>query len=203
MFPSIAALALAEVMSAAVPMPLVVRPPLPIQIGDELAGRRLAYLATRSATMKQILAVLKMTPAISVRLRSNQMLWRQSRRKGVGRFWRAGAQVVVLLQFDSVIARPLEQIESVAHEMAHAVEVACLPHLIEIDQLRGQLLRRGRPVSGAPRLAIETPFAGDAGRQIVMEALRGRPGTGRLPELAEKHKLGVPCAESARKNSEP
>jgi hypothetical protein len=102
-----------------------------------------------------------------------------------------------------VIARPLEQIESIAHEMAHAVEVACLPHLIEIDQLRGQLLRRGRRVSGVPGLAIETPFAGDAGRQIVMEALQGRPGIGRLPELAEKYKLGFPCAEFARKNSEP
>jgi hypothetical protein len=198
MFPSIAALALAEVLSAAVPMPLV-QPPLPIQIEDELAGRRLAYLATRSATMQQILAVLKTTPSISVRLRSNEMLWRMSRHKATGRFWREGAQVVVLLQFDSVIARPLEQIESVAHEMAHVVEVACLPHLIEIDQLRGQLLRRGRRVAGAPGLAIETPFAGDTGRQIVLEALRGRPNIGRLPALAEKYKLGVPCAESAPK----
>jgi hypothetical protein len=169
-----------------------------VHVADELAGRRLAYLAARSATMKQVLEALERAPAISVRLRSNAMLWRGASRKATGRFWCGGAHVIVLLQFDSAAARPMEQIESVADEMAHAVEVACLPRAIEVGGLVGQLLRRGRPVAGAPGLAIETPFAQHAGRQIFMEALRGRPGIGRLPELAERYNLGPPCADVAR-----
>lgn len=187
-------LALALVFAAAVS----IRTPVSVQVADELAGRRLAYVAARSATMKQVLEVLERTPAISVRLRANPMLWRETGRKAAGRFWRGGARVIVLLQFDSASARPIEQIESVAHEMAHAVEVACLPRAIEVGGLVGQLLRRGRPVAGAPGLAIETPFAQHAGRQIFMEALRGRPGIGRLPELAERYNLGPPCADVAR-----
>jgi hypothetical protein len=171
-----------------------IRAPLPVDVADELAGRRLAYLAARSATMKQVLEALERTPAFSVRLRSNAMLWREANRKATGRFWRGDTRVIVLLQFDSAAAKPIEQIESVAHEMAHAVEVACLPRAIEIDGLVGQMLRRGRPVAGTPGLAIETPFAQHAGREIFMEALRGRPGIGKLPQLAERYNLGPPCA---------
>jgi hypothetical protein len=177
------------------PAPFVVRPPFSVHAGDKLARTRLTYLATRSATMQQILEVLDLTPAVSVRLRSNTMLWRSSRRRGVGRFWLEGPHIVALLQFDSGSARPLQELESVAHEMAHAVEVACLPRLVGIDKLRSQLLRRGRTVPDTPGLTIETPFAADAGRRIVLEALRGRPDIGRLPELAEKYNLGPPCAE--------
>lgn len=175
-----------------------IRTPVSVDVVDELAGRRLAYLAGRSATMKQVLEVLERAPGIWVRLRSNAMLWRETSHKATGRFWRGEARVIVLLQFDSAAARPIEQIEWVAHEMAHAVEVACLPRAIEIDGLAGQLLRRGRPVAGAPGLAIETPFAQHAGREIFMEALRGRPGIGRLPELAAQYNLGPPCVDVAR-----
>jgi hypothetical protein len=167
---------------------------LPIQVEDELARRRLGYLTDRSATMKQLLEVLETTPAISVRLRSNPMLWRDARRMAIGRFRGEGAQVVVLLQFDSEAARPVEQIEWVAHELAHAVEVACLPTAIEINRIRIELRRRGRRVRDMPGLAVETPFAENAGRAMLIEALRGRPGVGRLPELAQKYNLGPPCA---------
>jgi hypothetical protein len=187
-------LALALVFAAAIS----IQTPVSVQVADELAGRRLEYLAARSATMKQILEVLQRTPAISVRLRANPMLWRETSRKAAGRFWRGGARVIVLLQFDSASARPIEQIESVAHEMAHAVEVACLPRAIEIDGLVGQMLRRGRPVASAKGLAVETPFAQHAGREMFTEALRGRPGIGRLRELAEKYSLGPPCVDLAR-----
>lgn len=178
---------------AAEPPPVGVRRPLAVSVGDKLSDSRLTYLAARSATMKQVLGMFEMTPAISVRLRSNPMLWRESGLRAIGRFSRDGAQLIVLLQFDSS-ARPAQQIESVAHEMAHAVEVACLPHPIGLDQLRSQLLRRGRTVAAAPG-SIETPFATEAGLQIFLEALRGRPGIGKLPELAGKHKLGAPCAD--------
>jgi hypothetical protein len=33
---------------------------------------------------------------------------------------------------------------------------------------------------------------------MFMEALRGRPGIGKLRELAEKYNLGPPCADLAR-----
>jgi hypothetical protein len=82
--------------------------------------------------------------------------------------------------------------------MAHAVEVACLPRAIEIDGLVGQMLRRGHPVASAKGLAVETPFAQHAGREMFTEALRGRPAIGRLRELAEKYNLGPPCVDLAR-----
>jgi hypothetical protein len=182
------------------PAPAIIRTALPVQAADELARRRLVYLSARSATMQQLMDVLEITPEMSVRLRANSMLWRETRRKALGRFRRQGAQVVVLLQFDSAAARPIEQIEWVAHEMAHAVELACLPAAIDIGRLRTELLRRGRPVSDPPGLAIETSFAEDAGRRILVEALRGRPGVGRLKELAVKHDLGPPCADFAGKS---
>jgi hypothetical protein len=191
-------LALALMFAAAALPAGNIRTRVSVRPADELAGRRLAYLADRSATMKQVLEALDKVPAISVRLRSNAILWREVSRMGNGRFWRSGTHVIVLLQFDSVTAKPMEQIEWVAHEMAHAVEVACLPRAIDIEGLAGQLLRRGRRSAGAVNLAIETPFAKHAGREMFIEALRGRPGVGRLPELAERYGLGSPCAASTR-----
>jgi hypothetical protein len=195
MFPSFVVLALAGAVLVCGPDEAApARARRAVQIGDELAGRRLNYLATRSATMKQALDILESTPALSVRLRSSTLLRRTTQRNGTGLYWREGPQIIMLLQFDSAFARPLEQIESVAHEIAHVVEVACLPHVTEIGQLRSHLLRRGgRVVSGLPGRALETPFAQDAGRRIVLEALRGRPDVGRLAELAEKYKLGSRC----------
>jgi hypothetical protein len=183
------------------PAPAIIRTALPVQAADELARRRLVYLSARSATMQQLMEVLEMTPEISVRLRANSMLWREARRKAMGRFWREGAQVVALLQFDSGATGPIEQLEWVAHEMAHALELACLPAAIETGRLRTELLRRGRVASDLPGPGIETPFAEDAGRRIFVEALRGRLGIGRLKELAGKHNLGPPCADFAAKSS--
>jgi hypothetical protein len=179
--------------------PVSIAAPVRVHAVDELAGKRLAYLAARSATMKQVLDVLENSPAISVRLRSNATLVSESNRKAGGQFWLGGGHVIMLLEFDRAVARPVDQIEAVAHEMAHAVEVACLPRALEIDGLVGQMLRRGRQVPAKRGLvAVETPFAQHAGRQIFMEALRGRPGIGRLPELAEKYSLGPPCANTTR-----
>jgi hypothetical protein len=193
--PSFLALALALAAVALPPLPVTIPARARVHAVDELARRRLAYLADRSATMKQVLNVLESSPAMSVRLRSSVILASESKRKAGGQFWLGDAHVIALLEFDKTIARPMEQIESVAHEMAHAVEVACLPGAIEIDGLVGQMLRRGRQVPGARGLvAIETPFAKHAGREMFMEALRGRPGIGRLPELAEKYGLRSPCA---------
>ena len=134
-------LALTLILAAAAPPAVSIRPHASVHAADELARRRLAYLTDRSATMKQVLEALERAPDISVRVRSNAILWREAGRKANGRFWRAGAHVLVLLQFDSATAKPMEQIEWVAHEMAHAVEVACLPRAIDIDGLAGQLLR--------------------------------------------------------------
>jgi hypothetical protein len=167
-----------------------------VDVEGRIPRSRFRHLATRSTTMKQMLAVLGLRPAISVRLRSQPTLARKSQRHGLGSLLVDGARIRAVLEFDTWSATPLQQLEAVAHEIAHVVEVACLPSITGAGQLRSVLLGRGfgqRNARGV--ITIETPFAVDAGRTVVSEMLSGGKDPGMLGALARRYDLRSPCAD--------
>jgi hypothetical protein len=81
------------------------------------------------------------------------------------------------------------QLASLGHELAHAVEVACLTPAERSARL--QLLRRAGNRGGARR-TVETPFAVAAGRQVDDELSEVAGRSGLLTELAEAHRISLP-----------
>jgi hypothetical protein len=173
-----------------------IRPGAPVSPDDRIASDRLVFLATHSPTMREMLTVIAVTAGIAVRLRSQPGLQETSWRQGHGVLRVDGASVSAVLEFDSR-APPNRQLETVAHEIAHVVEVVCLPSVTRGERI-GSVLG-GRGFSLAPRWrgvsVVETLFAVAAGRAVVTEALVRRTGAGTLQVLAHRHGLGRPCAD--------
>lgn len=167
----------------------------PIRLDDRIASSRLVFLATRSPTMRDMLSVLAFTSGISVRLRSHPGLQEASWRLSHGVLHRDGGSLNAVLEFDTRRTTPAEQLEMVAHEIAHVVEIVCLPANGGAGQLETVLVGRGFRTQTARRrvIAVETLFAIEMGRVVVAEALTRITGAGKLQVLAHKHGLGAPC----------
>lgn len=166
----------------------------PIYAEDRLSCYHLDTLHRGSPTLRQMLRVLESTHWMAIRIRSSGLLWR-SWRIGQGMFAVSPEGLIAVLEFDMVRSDRHVQLEAVAHELAHVVELACLPDLPPMqtaDDLRQILEERGRVTLRSRVAQAETPFALDAGRQAAGE-VRARSRDSRLRALSMKHGLGGAC----------
>lgn len=84
--------------------------------------------------------------------------------------------------------------ESVAHELAHVAEVACLGMPEDVRALRLRLVGHGGQHKGTPEAPIETKFALTVGRVVEQEVARRSLGGSRFAVLASDHGLdGCPA----------
>jgi hypothetical protein len=168
----------------------------PVQPEDQVARHHVVYLTTRSDTMRQMLAVLDATPGVSIRLRSSHNgVQGMSSQRAHGVLRIDGASIRALLEFDTRLATLAEQFEMVAHEIAHVVEVACLPPTA--TGIERALLGRGFNMRqpGQRTNRLETPFPIGVGRAVVSEALARHTGAGKLRALARQYGLAPRCEE--------
>ncbi len=141
-----------------------------------------------SPTFRQLLEALRDAPHLVIRARTLGA----TTALGRGHFYVAGGRTIGMMEI--AVHRGDRRLRSraIAHELAHAVEVACLPPQPDTATLYRTLLERGRSSSGAPR-GIETPFAAAVETAVDRETCRRKPPTGQLPVLAAK--FGLPrCA---------
>lgn len=96
--------------------------------------------------------------------------------------------VVGFIEIDTVLTHPrLRDGAIVVHELAHAFEVSCLPHLHSTEELRQAL--RARAASESNSRFIETPFAAAVEDAVLDEWFHDDRITSQLPALVAKYDL--------------
>lgn len=167
--------------------------------GDVAAKDWTAMLARRSPTFREMLEVLQQSPHMRVTLISRADLKRRTRLLGRGTFTAFGGKIYGLLEFDRGQLDPVPQLRMIVHEIAHAVEIACLPPPEQSDDLRRQLRERDG-ASNRQLDMIETPFP-DAVVRIVLGEHDRQASVGKLRGVAAEFGLTLPIAEAAADTS--
>lgn len=146
-----------------------------------------AELRRHSPTFAELLQVLRASPQLHV------FFGRSTGLKDVGLFGRTRFAVsprdtvaFVELSLDRMNLAMLR--ESVAHELAHVAEVACLGMPGDVRVLRSRLDGGGQH-RGTAEAPIETKFAVTVGRVVAQEVARRSRGLSRFAVLAREHGL--------------
>jgi hypothetical protein len=140
-------------------------------------------LTRRSPTFRQMLDVLRSTPHLVLGAQPAE----PSRSLGRGHFHVEGSRTIGIMEI--VVHQDAQlRVRAVAHELAHAVEIACLPPQPDTAALQRTLAQRGGYFNIGPR-GMETPFAAAVERVVLREAWKARDAPGRLPMLAAKYDL--------------
>lgn len=164
--------------------------------GDYPAHEWTATLARRSPTFREMLGVLLRTPHMRVTLRSRTDLRRTTGLAGRGTFATHDGRVYGLLEFDRSRLDPVIQLRALVHELAHAVEIACLPAPEETAELRQQLTERKGGYRAGLINAIETPFPNAVVRAVMGEH-DAVSDAGQLRVLAANFGLRLPSEANA------
>ena len=168
-----------------------VRSPHQVRPLDPTAAARLAALHERSRIAADALRVLSGAPRLQLTVTSSPALLRRAGSRGLSRFWVEEGTLVGRLQFDTGESGPPQQARALAHELAHALELALLPRQADTKTLAALLLARlGRHAPWFSRAPIETPFALAVEKAIMFELGRGPAADPRaLARIALEHGL--------------
>ena len=155
-----------------------------------------AELVERSPTFSDLLRRLREAQHVLLYLRFAQL--RPKPPSGRTRFEIAPRGLVIgFIEIDPALAHPLSRDGViVAHELAHAYEVSCLPELRSTDELLQRL--RDRAAAGRGGDSTETPFATAVEKTVVDERFSSKRIASQLPALAAKHDLRG-CISSAHR----
>jgi len=172
-------LAWAAVMTDAPP------PPASDRVERTLLRETAAQLSARAPTFRQMLAAVAAAPHLHVTIRpivGGSVMGRSH--YWVHNEWTYGVMDVQLSRRD-----PYLRMRAVAHEVAHAAEIACHPAFASTGDLQTALRLRRR--AGLPDpYEGETAFAEAAERTVVAEYGVRSTSAGALPDLATRFRLG-------------
>jgi hypothetical protein len=168
---------------------------------DPAAHARLAELLRASTTAREMVAVLCAARDIHFTLRGSRGLRREHGYGGLSAFALVDGVLIGRLEFDiSETTREAQRV-TVAHELAHAVELAALPRVD--TRALARLLRagHGRHPAWSPQQTIETPFAVAVERQVVSELRESSSSDhGRLADIVRRYQRPArPAASAAQK----
>ena len=153
--------------------------------GIELLRYTAAELAFDSPTFLQMLEAVKGAP--NVMLRARPLTGRRT--LGRGRFVVAGGFTIGLMEIHVHRRDPHLRVRAIAHETAHAAEIACLPPQSDTAALRQILVDRATRQGLAGGDTIETSFAIAAEAVVFREYYGHRAAGGQLPILATTYEL--------------
>ena len=163
---------------------LVVR----IPSDDQLAKTRVIQLIEQSATAREMLEFLQRSPHVVVSLRSTRRLWQFTGANGRGTFRVADGRIVANLEFDARCCAG-RQMRTIAHELAHAVEVAAMERIDSTATLHLRLEEAAaKRLPGVLTRNLETLFAISVEDRVARELGNDRL-EGKLKRLAALHRV--------------
>jgi hypothetical protein len=135
-----------------------------------LLGDTIVHLRQRSATFRDLLAVLGASPRLLALFAPSTEINYVNGFIGRTRFRLGPTRTVAFVDVyvDRLNLALLR--EAVAHEMAHIAEVACFGDVASSEELRALLLRQPRRRASRSSAVFETGFAQKVGRAVVREA---------------------------------
>lgn len=139
--------------------------------GDSVTLEWMTTVAERSPTFREMLQVLLDAQHIRVTLISRFDLYRRTRLPGKGTFTAHDGRISALLEFDRSRMEPIPEMRAIVHELAHAVEIACLPRPADTAALRELLAARHISWVVSPDFGerLETGFPGAIVRAVMSE----------------------------------
>ena len=159
-----------------------------ISSDDELAKTRVTQLIEQSATAREMLEFLQRSPHMVVSLRSTSRLWQFTGANGRGTFRVADGRILANLEFDARCCAG-RQMRTIAHELAHAVEVAAMERIDSTATLYSKLQEATTKRSpGVLTRNLETLFAISVEDRVARELGNDRL-EGKLKRLAALHRV--------------
>jgi hypothetical protein len=155
---------------------------------DSLTPGNLTRLRARSATARDLLERLELLSDAIFIVRAHPRLVQDERLLGRGRFWVVQGRLFGILEYQAEPAGSPRAVRTLAHELAHALELGMLPRNAGTRGLRALLELRDRAgdVDRAP--GIETDFARAVAYRVHLELLGRLPNsTGLLAQAAQSH----------------
>ena len=167
-------------------------PVVRVEANDELARGRLEQLMRRSGTVREMLGTLHDSRHVFVALRSSKDLWRLTGLDGRGTLRVAAGRIAADVEFDPRRS-PEKQLRSIAHELAHAVEIASAKGIDSTDKLREYLqAASSRRLPGVLKMRdFETPFAINVEDRVARELRANDALDGQLRALAARHGIDL------------
>lgn len=165
--------------------------------GDPVSARLLrataSKLMTRSGTFAELVEALGAVSDVVLTMRPASLRGFL----GLGHYHVVNGRIYGLLKVNPYPADPFLRVRALAHEVAHAFEIACLPRS-DSAGLRRRLAERanGGPASASTFETFETPFADAIEKAVAQEWRRSRPGSAQFTTLVRRHGL-EPCRPGA------
>jgi hypothetical protein len=166
----------------------VVRVPL----NDSLTPGNLARLRAKSATARDLLARLELVPDAIFIVRAHPRLVQDERLLGRGQFWVVQGRLFGILEYQAEPAGSQRAVRTLAHELAHALELGMLPRGGGTRGLRSLLALRDRNGDVDPAPGIETDFARAVAYRVHLELLGRVPSSTELLAQAERSHVALP-----------
>jgi len=169
----------------------VVRESGPAKADLRLLRETADALASASPTFAQMLVIVKSAPRLIILVRPASI----AHRLGQTQLYVVTGKTFGMMDINPFRLQPLLRLRAISHELAHAVEIACMPWQRDTSGLRSILVERAN--SGRGTLSAETGFPSALERVVLNEYQHpSRPGS-EISALAETHGLtdcggGVP-----------
>jgi hypothetical protein len=158
---------------------------------DRLTHEHLQRAIAGSATARELLGRLERLQNAVLILRANPVLVQQDGLLGRGKFWVVRGHLFGLLEYQAEPVGSNRAVRILAHEMAHALEVALAPRGWDTDSLRPLMLERERKGDKGPVPGIETEFARAVGYRVQLELLGRLTGPSTLSAIADRTHLAL------------
>jgi hypothetical protein len=170
---------------------------LRIAAHDDITAGHIAELRRKSTIARELLDRVESLPATILILRAEPLLARQVGAAGRSRFWINGAELFGYVQYQVASLRNPSTECVIAHELAHAVEIATADRRDGTSGLRQFLLSRVPGAEPSNWRGAETEFPRDVAAAVMQELLGRAPRT-TLDVLAETHHITLPRAPALR-----
>jgi hypothetical protein len=159
-----------------------------VDANDPLTPRHLARLRAASATARDLLERLEQIPDAIFLVRAHPRLAQSERAFGRGRFWLVRDRLYGFIEYQAEPVGSPGAERTLAHELAHALEIGMMPRTGGTRALRSLLQQRDREIDADPKAGIETDFAKAVAYRIHLELLGRLPNsTGRLAQAERSH----------------
>jgi len=158
---------------------------------DRLTPEHVRRAITGSATARELLGRIERLQNTVLILRANPVLVQEDRLLGRGKFWVVRGHLFGLLEYQAEPVGSNRAVQILAHELAHALEVALTPRGWDTDSLRPLMLERERKERDGPVPGIETEFARAVGYRVQLELLGRLTGSSTLSAIADQTHLAL------------